>query len=299
MRSSYGEGELVLDARRVGRFRLLSVEPWPALGPLLRVTIGCQLLDVPAGHQGPGIAGYELVDLSGELRVGENGPVVGQLSWAGERLRVVSASHENEAFVALHCPLDFGRLERLEELRAGKSLKVGVALWPRLQHEDRPFHAKAAPFPATIPAEVWFHVLNKLRGEHGELLEVRFHHAYADRFRAVLGELKEARRFVDNGEYPVAITQCRKALDILAVSTRQEVPASDGVEEVLEAIVGPDRAKAYAAVHRAVKKLGNVELHQIVEHGYSRTEALFAVRTAELLTQLFGSLLADRRERPE
>jgi hypothetical protein len=45
-----------------------------------------------------------------------------------------------------------------------------------------------------------------------------------------------------------------------------------------------------------IKKPGNTELNDVVEHGIGRSEAIFAVRVAELLTELFGSLFSQPRE---
>lgn len=82
---------------------------------------------------------------------------------------------------------------------------------------------------------------------------------------------------------------------MLAKLTRLENEEAEGVREVLQPFVGEERSKAYSDVLAAVKRLGNVELHAEVEHAYSRSEALFAIRTLESLLELFGSTLSRSR----
>jgi hypothetical protein len=290
--SSYGEADLIHVSHLIGRVRLKYVTALPALGPRLGFTLGIQLHDQaaepPASNE---LVDFRLTDLNGDARLNEHGPFVGSLLWSGKRGQVRSSNYGHESDVELTCELDWHRLEALERRRQGKQLELWLALWPRLEMDTRLIDVAIRSFPVRIPAEAWVAVLEQLRGDKIEILEVSIPAAALQQFRGSLAELTEARRQVDQGEYATAIVRCRKAADILAQLVRLEAKEAGGVGEVLEPFVGQDRAKAYAQILTCVKRLGNVELHAVVEHGYSRSEALFAIRTMESLLELYGSIL--------
>lgn len=292
MQSSYGETDIVHSSRHIGRIRLKSVSALPALGPRLGFSLGFQLHDQaehPSGREA--IVDYRLTDLNGDVRLKESGPYVGSLEWSGRRGHVRSSNYGHEDDLQLICELDWQRLEALERHRTGKQLELWFSLWPRLENRGLLLEVDVRPLRAQLPLEAWIPVLENLRHARIEVLEVAIPAAFADQFRACLAELSEARRQVDFGEYASAIVRCRKAAEMLAKLARRKDSEADGVKEVLEAFVGAERAAVYTDVLREVKKLGNVELHAVVEHGYSRSEALFAIRTLESLTELFGSIL--------
>lgn len=305
MISSLGEIELSIESRRAGRFRVLGFEALPALSPTLKLNIGVLILDLVKNKgEGGGViaAGYELADLSGDLRVippKGTAVLVGELSWAGNRHPVKSSNFENENHIPLRCVLGYDGLERLEELRQGTAPAFEVQLWPRFTHEARTLNGNVGPFRATVPLEMWAGILGQLRHEEHEVFVIRYDVAYADRFRPAVSELRDARRYIDRGDYAVAIARCRKAVEMIAAAAGAGSGKKEEVVPVLEPFVGDERAKVYADILGGVKRLGNIEMHQVVEHGYSRTEALFAVRTAEMLAYLLGSLLMDGRQHGE
>lgn len=292
MLSSYGESEVMFSSRRVGRVRLKSISSRPALAPRLAWNFGFQLHDVASDSTSDqAIIGYQLTDLSGDISLGKHGPHFASLEWSGRRGRIKSSNYGSERDVRMVSDLDWSTLEGLERLRQGDSLELSVSLWPRIEHEGSVLDADIREFQCQIPRESWLPVLEKLRGDRVELLEIPLPTAVTEQFRGTLAELREARRQIDFGEYATAIVRCRKAAEILASVTRLESEDADSVGEILEPFVGPERAKVYAGILSRVKRLGNVELHDVVDRAYSRSEALFAVRTLELLTYLCGSIL--------
>lgn len=296
MVASLGEVDFTIDSRRAGQFRVIAISAWPSLGSMLRVTLGCRLMDLPEGteyHPASAIRGYQLVDLTGEVTLGENGPVAGLLARVGPRSLVTSTHYGHEDHVPLAWQLDGMRLERLEEFRRGGPLRVWFSLAPLIQHEGHPLRVYVNRFPAHVPVELWADVLRQLRRDEYEILEVRFSLANAQRFRASLSQLQTARELVDRGDYANAIVRCRKAVELLAVDTRADNQDAPSVRSILEAVVGPSRAEVYAGLMSNVKRLGNLELHDTAGHGFSRAEALFTIRVAESVLELWGSLLTD------
>ncbi len=302
MNETFGQAELKIQDRIAGSVALHRVSAVPALGPTLRFDFGLRMLDLRAredwsGNQ-PDIRAYELEDLRGEVAVLNGSLLVGSLAWVGSRSNIRSADYEHESQISLTTTLDYARVERLEDIRKGGTLELTFRMWPKVLHEGAVIPSSIADLRANIPREQWGDVLRAVRGEEIAVLEIKYNSAYADRFRAAVGELKSARLYVDAGDYATAIVRCRKAMEIVAAATRLEEPSASGVVDVLSPWVGDQRSKIYADALRCIKDLGNIELHEIVEHGYGRTEALFAVGSAELLVQLYGALLTERRSRP-
>lgn len=294
MTNSLGESPLVIGSTHSGRVRLKGVEAEAALGPVLFFVLGFQLHDKPLnGDPQDEARRYLLTDLDGDVRLGQQGPFLGTLSWSGGRNSIRSSHYGQESDLRMTCQIDWHRLEALERYRAGKRLELWMTLWPRLELEGwLVFDATISPFRCDVPLESWVSILDKLRGEHTEILEVRIPPFAAGEFEAAMAKLRDARRYVDRGDYPAAIVACRQASETIAIIARGKDKTADGVREILIPLVGKERAKSYSQVLGAAKMLGNVELHTDVEHGYSRSEALFAIRTLESLVELLGDILS-------
>lgn len=293
MGASLGEVDFSIDERRAGQFRVIAVSAWPSLGFMLKVTVGCRLMDLPERnqHHPAAILGYQLIDLTGEVTLGEKGPVAGLLTRVGPRSLVTSTHYGHEDQVPLAWQLDAMRLERLEQFRRGGPLRLWFSLAPLIEHEGQPLRVYINPFPAVVPIELWAEALRELRHDEYEILEVRFSLANAQRFRGSLSQLQAAIELVDRGDYQNAIVRCRQAVEFLAVDTRAEGQDAPSVRSVLESIVGPSRAEAYTGLMSNVKRLGNLELHDTAGHGFSRAEALFAIRATQSVLELVGSLV--------
>lgn len=298
MTSSYGESALVIGSTISGRVRLKALQTEPSLGPVLIFSLGFQLhnKDGTSSENDP-TTQYMLTDVDGNVRLGtEQGPFLAALMFANARSAVRSSHYGNEGDVRMTCEIDWHRLESLERIRAGGPLELWLSLWPRLELAG--VHvpdATISPFGCQVPIESWLPVLEAMRGDRTEILEVRIPTIAAGEFEGAMSSLVEARRHVDTGEYAVAIVQCRKAAEMIATIARATDREADSLNAILEPLVGDVRAGAYSNVLAAVKRLGNIELHTVVEHGYRRAEALFAIRTLESLLDLFGAILAGGR----
>lgn len=202
MLSSYGEARILHTSRHIGRVRLKSITALPALGPRLSFRFGFQLHEQGARPSGAeALRDYRLTDLTGDVRLKENGPYVASLEWSGTRGHVRSTDYGDESDIQLTCDLDWQRLEALERHRSGKQLELWVALWPRLERDGSLLEASIDPFRAQVPAADWIPVLQQTRGDRIEVLEVPIPGPIAEKFQACIDELAEARRLVEFGEY--------------------------------------------------------------------------------------------------
>ena len=96
--SSFGESELLVISRIVGRIRVLDLDQGSALFPRIIVRLGVTLHDNPKNEFTPGrpIEAFELRDVRGEVRLEEHAKVVGSLLWAGPPRFVRSSSYGAE-----------------------------------------------------------------------------------------------------------------------------------------------------------------------------------------------------------
>src|SRR5438067_398839 len=113
--SSFGENDVLVGARIVGRIRVLEVFQGSALFPRLVIRLGVTLHDSPKNEFGPGrpIQAFELRDLDGDLRLEEHGKTASYLQWSGQRRFVRSSSHASESQLELGCDLDAFRIEKI------------------------------------------------------------------------------------------------------------------------------------------------------------------------------------------
>ena len=125
--SSFGESELLVISRIVGRIRILDLYHGLALFPRIIIRLGVTLHDNPKNEFSPGrpIQAFELRDVRGEIRLEEHAKVVGALHWAGPPRFVRSSSYGAENQVELACDLDALRVERIEEHRVGREAVFG------------------------------------------------------------------------------------------------------------------------------------------------------------------------------
>ena len=75
--------------------------------------------------------------------------------------------------------LDGHRLERLEEHRAGGVLTMKMQLWPRIEMEGTTTDARVDEIRFQVPRDDWLAIVATFTGEQIDVLEVRYHLAYA------------------------------------------------------------------------------------------------------------------------
>lgn len=287
MTVGYGAGDVTIGRHRVGQVAITGVKAVPALSPRIRFGVSWTL-----GHRHHSrepnrpADEYRLIDFWGELRVGAEDLFVGTLVWDGPRYPIRSLPYvlTQESSVALD--LGSHRLERLEELRAGRALVLKMQLWPRIEMGEDVTDARVGEIHVQVPRDDWLAVLGTLTGDQTELLELRYHLTYASRFHSSLTELGRARCAVDRGDYDGAVIRTRKAVTLMEESEAD-------FAAVLADRLDEEHAKLYTGIVSRAKRMGNVMAHRAEAREYTRVEALFAIRLATILLDAVAGLLAD------
>lgn len=292
MTTNYGQQRITIDSQQVGSVRVTGVTYAPALAPRFRFHSNWTLTHYrPGPRPGDERIEFRVTGIEGELRTAEREPAVGLLFQLGERQGLRSRDYADEQDCELIIDLDWFRFERLEALRQGGPLQLWIKLWPTVRCPDQLLTMRVEPFAIRIPREDWLEVITAITGDRTDLLEVRYHLSYAARFRPSLEELVVARRAVDRGETTSAVITARKAITLM------EAALTPGDKVTLEAVladrVDAAHAKIYSNIAARIKQMGNIQVHEANAHEYSRAEALFAVRTSELLLELIASLTHD------
>lgn len=293
MISSFGESELSVNSRIVGRVRVLDVYQGSALYPRLTFRLGISLQDHPTDTFSPGrpIKDYEIRDLRGELRLDEGAKAIGLLEWLGARRYVRSAAHASENQVEVVCNIDWARLETIEEHRAGKPPTLWLAFWPTLVDGNGFLDCDIRPIRSIVPRDRWMELLAQLTGLRRTLIEVVLPAVQAPEFSAAVGHVEEARHRVDHGDFDEAVAACRRAIESMfaALNVRNDANA---LEEKLTKVTDARRAKAYAGIVSRLKEFGNVTIHRPEAPGrYMRTEAQFVVAVTSQMLALLATLL--------
>lgn len=293
MISSFGENELSVNSRTVGRLRVLDVYQGPALYPRLTFRLGISLQDHPADTFAPQrpIKDYEIRDLRGELRLEEGAKALGLLEWIGPRRYVRSAAYAFENQVEVVCNLDWARLETIEDHRAGQQSTLWLAFWPTLVDGRGFLDCDIRPVRAQIPRDRWIEVLAQLTGLRRTLIEVVLPTVHAPEFSAAVGHVEEARRRVDRGDFDEAVAACRRAIESMfaALNIRNDANA---LEKKLTGVTDARRGKAYAGIVSRLKELGNITIHRPEAPGsYVRAEAQFVLAVTSQVLALLATLL--------
>ncbi len=292
MPSNYGQARLTIESHTAGQVRVDAVHSLPALAPRIQFRLAWTLSPIRNYQMTESSVDFRVLGVDGEIRLGEQGPAVGQLFQLGERHPLRALDYADEQQMELVLDLDWFRFERLEEHRQGGPLTLWMKLWPNLEAKGLALVSRLDPFAIRIPREDWLEVVSQVSGDRTDLLEVRYHLSYAGRFQPSLGELAQARKAVDRGESVTALIHTRKAL-LLAEDASREEP-STSLEQLLASRVDERHAKAYAGIAGRIKELGNIQAHTVTGGNASRVEVLFAIRTAEGLWELVAGLLAQR-----
>jgi len=236
---------------------------------------------------------YELGDITGEVSLGAQGPVVGRVLAGGQGQRLRSLGYVDEQQSEVLLDLDWYRYERIEEYRQGRSFDFWLQLWARAYLPSGQEEVRIEGFMVRVPQEDWLAVHSALTGEVVNLLEVRYHLSYADQFKASLHELRQARRCIDEGDYFEAVIRSRKAILLLEPVVKAE--GDQDLKQALARLVDDRHADIYGTVAARLKDMGNVQVHSGSAPGYIRAEALFAVRATELICELVGALVRHPR----
>jgi hypothetical protein len=300
--ATLGEAALTLDGTRVGKIRARNIYADSAIFPRLGITIEFNLgepKDIPRPGGRPALAGYELHDISGQLRMEQHGSVVGRIGWAEERRSIRSSPVGTEASARFACDLDHWRLEQVEKRRQGAGPRFWLELWPIIWLDSRALDASIPSFEMRVPIEDWLQFVSQVGGIHWDLVEIPFPPTAEGRFRRGVEVLAAARAKMAEGDNDGAIAECRKAIEALAPRGRPRGKAAAAPPTPFEGLVDPKQGEHYVGVISRIKQLSALAHHETGQHRrYSRVEAQFVVRITEALIALIAGLAAQAPHGP-
>lgn len=288
---SIGGSEVVIESTIVGRARVRQILALDALRPRIGLKIGLDL-DIPAPRDGRVLPeSYRLIDLSGDLRLGEKGSSIGILHWVGVRGDVRALPYPSEFDIQLACDLDFWTLERLEIERDGGELALWVDLWPRLDHDGGHLLASIRGFRITVPRVDWLRFLEDVGYGSFELVEIRIPEGSEEHAHRAIDGVREAQRLLWQGNHAGAATECRKAIEAL-----ESVAPDRDLEAFLAQRLEPRRAGIYKGIASRLKDLASVTVHDYGRDvSLSRAEIGLLIRTtASLANVILGEMSGDR-----
>lgn len=296
MPTNYGNARVQIGHTMVGSVRVHGLSYASALLPRLRILLQWTLGHMISSRPDTTPTAYEIGDIGGEVSLGAQGPVVGRLVAGVQSQRLRSFGYVDEQPSEALLDLDWYRYERIEEYRQGRSLDFWLQLWGRAYLSTGQEDARIEGFTVRVPQEDWLAVHSALTGDVVNLLEVRYHLSYADQFRASLQELRQARSCIDQGDFFEAVVRSRKAILLLEPVVKADT--DQDLKQALARLVDDRHAEIYATLAARLKDMGNVQVHSGTAPGYSRAEALFAVRATELMCELIGALVRNPRRSP-
>ncbi len=291
---SVGEADVAVNSRIVGKVRVLRLSADPAIYPRLILESGFTLYDDPEAQFAAGVpaTAYEVTEVTGELRLGEHSSCVAPVYWnAADRNLRPNSPRPYEAQIRLVADLDPWRLARIEAARGPNAPVFWLALWLGfVAANGQHFRDRVIAFRLDVPREHWLQFLAAVHHDEFEVIEVRYDKTKAERFRKALDEVAKARARIVAGDYNEAVAACRRALE--AVSVESEIgKKADDWKAALTPRTDERRAAEYAGVLSGLKELAAMTVHPSGQPVvYSRSEALFVVRTTENLLALLGDL---------
>ncbi len=293
MAQTFGHVEFSIGSFKAGEFRVAQLEAPEALGPRLAVTVECVLHDVPAGrYSEEPVEGYRLISMIGELRLTQKERPVALLHWLGGGHWVRSQDYHHASSIDLVADLDPARVERLASAAGDHGLELWLQLWPTFMKADHELRASVSRMRLEIPTRKWAELASRWRGFTHEVILLSYSEAFAEQFRTALTHVRKAQDLVDEARFPEAVETCRKALERLAIETQERL-GEEGVEVGLQSLVGPKKAEAYAGFLAKLKEVGHLAVHGSSEAEFSRSEAVFMVRSTLNLLGLYGSLVSS------
>ncbi|MDE2762688.1 MAG: hypothetical protein OXK74_07870 [Gemmatimonadota bacterium] len=290
MAVGYGDGRVSIGTTMVGRVAVTKVTAVPALAPRVRLDLSWTLGHVVRSRDGNRREEYLLLDFGGEVRLGADGLFVGALGRDGLRHPLRSFGYVDTQPASLALDLGRGRLERLEEHRAGAALELRMQLWTRIAIGGEATNSQVEEIAFRVPRDDWLAVLGVLTGDRFDLLEIRYELVYAARYKASLKEIHLARRAVDRGDFNRAVLLTRKAVSLMEESVK--AATGEDLRSALMDRIDKRHADLYGGIVTRAKDMGNITAHRAEARDYTRVEALFAIRLATITIEVLAGLLA-------
>jgi len=162
-------------------------------------------------------------------------------------------------------------------------------LWSRIEMGPTTTDARIDGIRLQIPRDDWIAALAALTGDHFEILEIRYHLLYADRYRSSLAELRLAGDAAERGDFNGAVLQARKAIYLMEESVR--AATGEDLKAALRERIDKRHADLYGGIVKRAKDMGNIAAHRAEAREYTRVEALFAIRLATITLEVVAGLL--------
>jgi hypothetical protein len=310
---------LSAEGAQAGSITIVDVHPLSTVYPRLGISLSVDLVDQQTGIGSPTpLSAFELRELSGELRLSENGDAIGSLAWVMRQHTIRSAARAYGQPAVLACDLDQTRLERIERHRAGRPLRLWVILWPSVTRiTGASVNAETRSTSFNVNHEDWARVLDAFGWGRHEIVEVRFDESEAYVFQEALRFVQRARQELMSGRYDQAVGDCRLALESIfldlervtstnssgdgPLTAQSESPKGVANGDLTSLLVGRtdgERGESYMAIFRKLKHLATLPHHSSrSRRTFTRDEAQFIVRTTENLLGLIGALTLSATSR--
>ena len=218
-------------------------------------------------------------------------------------------SPPREQQIQLQIPLDIFTVGRIEQARSGDlraALKFRFLLASHSQGApgwvQRFRTANIEPIVFAIPKSQWIEQLLPGLG-HGklEIIEVRIPDGIRGEWlRQSVAEIRQAQKYLTEGEWDKAVTHCRMAIDAVPEARGPELPPARRfgtkvdtfIGEHLAGVVGEAQAKLVAVEMNSLWEVCSKAVHPATSDSFKRADAEFLVRTTMALVEYFGKLLS-------
>lgn len=225
-----GEGDLILDNRRVGSIWVRTAEAEHACDPRLLLKMGCELNEVTTSATIPPsrpLLKFRIATLGGQLRWSNaGGPIIGDLSFPRGLEHIQARSHMSEGAFSMCCSVPFSTLKWIEDKRCGEPLELWMDLagsWaidgavePIFQH----------PWPIRVPQETWGAFLESVDYAGHAIQDWSRGIKNRKKFQAAIKNLTAAHGLIQ-ADPNAAVGRCRFVFEALDSALKGYAPASE------------------------------------------------------------------------
>lgn len=295
--TSYGESAIQIESTHVGMVRVQDIYSGSSVAPRLCFRLGVRLERAPTPPiQSENIrTGYRIVDWRGELALAEGADALASVSFVGDVRAVRFPEDAHEAQIRLACDLDARRLEAVERRRAGAAPVLYLELWPQIVSDALFTYTKIAPIRIAPPRDRWLEFLDACNGTYHEIIEAPLAPGPREHLTRAVTHVRAARRKLRDGYNTDAVSACRKAMEAAAKDLGEADPRAFWTAQ-FSRFSGESKGLALGELASKLKSLLH-KAHHDSDSGveFTRSEALFAVRTTESFLALVAELTADHR----
>lgn len=213
--------------------------------------------------------------------------------------------YDASAQVMFEIPMDLETIHRIEAERNGANMRVGLKLRLLLAlhgKEGLSFHAGSVnDLIFTIPRSQWVdELLPGLRYGGLEILEVRYGSGLmAEGLRNSVAEIKEAKKYLAEGQWDKAALHCRMAIEgiLTSKSTTAALPTNRFDQRVnsfitdnLPAIDDAEARLLFGQIN-LIWQVTSPAAHGAPQHTFKRADAEFVLRITMAIAEYFSRLL--------